>query len=406
MNPESELITSASSPSADDPSLGDLGSRSLAREFRQAQDSLRTLADDTGGFAVLNQNDFRGAFDRIVRENSNYYVLGYYPTNDRRDGRFRTISLRVKRPGLQVRARRGYVAPRGKAPDTKAAPASANAMSPTLAAAMTSPLPVRDVPLRVFAAPYKGPAPNATVAVAVEVGVEAFAFTEGNGTFNGQVEMSLAATDAEGKVRGGNRANVRMAMKPDTFARAKARGVRVLSTIDLPPGRYQLRVAAGDATTRAGSVVEDIEVPDFTKLPLSMSGLALTSASAGRTTTVKSKDLLDQLLPGPITTEREFDRTDELALYAEFYENTPKDAPAHKVDITMTLLADGGRVVHEDRAERSSTELQGKSGGYGYSTRIPLRDYEPGLYVIHVQARSRTSKDAAGIGRDVQIRVR
>ena len=91
--------------------------------MRLGQDSLRVLSDETGGFAVVNTNDIAGAFERLVEENSSYYVLGYYPSNDRRDGRFRKIEVRVNKPGLTVRARRGYVAPRGRAPGNQARPA-------------------------------------------------------------------------------------------------------------------------------------------------------------------------------------------------------------------------------------------------------------------------------------------
>ena len=73
--------------------------------MRLSQDSLRVLADATGGFAAVNRNDLNGAFDRIVTENSSYYMLGYYSTNDRRDGRYRKLEVRVKRPGLRVRSR-------------------------------------------------------------------------------------------------------------------------------------------------------------------------------------------------------------------------------------------------------------------------------------------------------------
>ena len=59
------------------------------------QDSLRVVADETGGFAVLNQNDFRNGFSRILDDNSSYYVLGYYPTNDKLDGRFRNVQVKV-----------------------------------------------------------------------------------------------------------------------------------------------------------------------------------------------------------------------------------------------------------------------------------------------------------------------
>src|ERR1051326_2551714 len=61
----------------------------LMNEMRLEHDSLRVVAEQTGGFAVLDQNDFRGGFDRILQDNSSYYVLGYRPTNDKRDGRFR-----------------------------------------------------------------------------------------------------------------------------------------------------------------------------------------------------------------------------------------------------------------------------------------------------------------------------
>jgi hypothetical protein len=119
----------------------------------------------------------------------------------------------------------------------------------------------------------------------------------------------------------------------------------------------------------------------------------------------KNQDPVLAALPGPPTTAREFTRNDELALFTEIYENAP-GAAAHKLDITTTMRAEDGRVVLQNREERASTELQGGRGGYGYMTRIPLKDYAPGLYVIHVEGRSRTSSDEHGVGRDVQIRIR
>ena len=91
MNAESDLIEVAGT-------VGDAGSRSIQNEMRLSQDSLRVLADSTGGFAAVNRNDLNGAFDRIVTENSSYYMLGFYSTNDRRNGRYRKLEVRVKRP--------------------------------------------------------------------------------------------------------------------------------------------------------------------------------------------------------------------------------------------------------------------------------------------------------------------
>ena len=62
-------------------------------------------------------------------------------------------------------------------------------------------------------------------------------------------------------------------------------------------------------------------------------------------------------------------------------------------------------MVQQVSEERSSTELQGKSGGYGFQARLPLDSVESGLYVIHVEGRSRASQDTV-VSRDIQIRVR
>ena len=385
-----------------DPGYG-ISQTSMLDELRLAQDSLRTLAEETGGFAAVNRNDFNGAFERVVSENSSYYMLGYYSSNERRDGRFRKIEVRVKRPGLQVRSRTGYAAPRGRAPETKTADGS-NTASAALRDAMNSPLPISAVGLSVFAAPFKGTAPNATVAIAVEIAADQFTFTEKNGVFANDLELAFSAVDTKGKVHPGDRNTINLTLKADTVAAVKARGFRMITQMELPPGRYQLRVAAAESGGRAGSVLYDLEVPDFHKLPLTMSGIAITSASAGQTRTARAKDPLRDFLPGPPIAAREFQRGDELAFFAEIYENDPR-AAAHKVDITTTVRADDGRIVQQNQEERASTELKGGRGGYGFTTRIPLADFAPGTYVLHVEARSRTAPDR-GVGRDVLFTVK
>ena len=58
--------------------------------------------------------DLDAAFHRIVAENSTYYLLGFVPTNEKQDGKYRRLAVRVKQPGLRVQARNGYVAPKAK----------------------------------------------------------------------------------------------------------------------------------------------------------------------------------------------------------------------------------------------------------------------------------------------------
>ena len=76
--------------------------------LRSRLDSTRMLADNTDGLAVQNTNDLNKGLRRISDDLSAYYLLGYYTTNTKLDGRFRNITVRVKRPGVSVRARKGY----------------------------------------------------------------------------------------------------------------------------------------------------------------------------------------------------------------------------------------------------------------------------------------------------------
>ena len=81
------------------------------RRLFNRQQSLMTLAEQTDGAFVLNTNDVTGAVSRFMTDLGSYYLLGYYSTNTRLDGRYRRLTVRVKRAGLEVRARPGYLAP-------------------------------------------------------------------------------------------------------------------------------------------------------------------------------------------------------------------------------------------------------------------------------------------------------
>jgi len=105
--------------------------------LRVKQDGLRFLADNTDGTSIINTNNVDGMLQRIVDDVSSYYLFGYYSTNTKLDGRFRNITVRVKRQGVKVRARRGY---RGRTADeliSSAAGAAATEASNTLTTALT-----------------------------------------------------------------------------------------------------------------------------------------------------------------------------------------------------------------------------------------------------------------------------
>jgi VWFA-related protein len=390
-----ETIGVTALPDQDDPSIG-IGQSSLRNELRVSQDSLRALADETGGFAAVNTNQFGDAFQRVVSDNSSYYVLAYYPPSSQRNGRFHKIEVKTARPGLTIRARKGYQAPRGKAPTV--APAAPGKPSNEVMEALNSPIPVSGVGMRMFAAPFKGAAPNASVLLGVELLGRDLALAQ-----DGKIEISYFAFDSDGKSRGGSTDSLTTNLRPETKARVQQTGFRMLNRVNLPPGRYYLKVAARDSVGGiSGSLMYDLEIPDYGKLPISMSGIVMTSLSGAAMVTAKADEELKEALPAPPIAIRSFPQNDEIALFAEIYDN--QASTPHRVDITTTVQTDDGRVLFKAEEERNSTELQGAKGGYGYTARIPLGDIEPGEYVLNVQAKSRLGNDA-GVGRQVRISV-
>ena len=382
----------------DDPSLG-IGTTSLMNELRRAQDSLRVLADETGGVAAINSNDFSQAFSRIQNENSTYYVLGYYPTNERRDGRFRKLEVKLSRPGLTVRSRKGYVAPKGK-PEVREAETAAGT-SAILRDALSSPLPESGLPLGVQAAVFKGTAPKASVAVVAQFGGRQLKFTEKDSEFLNTLELSMIAIDNRGKVQGGDRQTIDLKLKPETHQRVLAGGFRMISRVELPPGRYQLRVAARESGGLVGSVLYDLEVPDFSKASFSISGMVLTSSSAGIAPTARPDEQLAQVLKTPPTIMRDFLNLETLGVFAEIYDNETKP---HSVDITTSVVAENGSSVFKTEDQRSSSELGGARGGYGFTTQIALKDIAPGRYVLRIEAKSRLGDMPVAV-RETEFRV-
>ena len=387
--------------SASPPGENYLGVTSLNNELLYSQDNLRIVSNETGGTAFVNRNDFGTAFARIVQENSSYYVLAYYSKDGRRDGRFRRIDVKVKRPGLRVKARKGYTAPRGKAEPAKAVNAQT---SPALAEAVNSPVPMSGLGISVFAATLRGTDANASVHIALEIEGDKLRFADKQGTFDDDVEIAVVAVDQGGKLRDGGRDLINLRLRPQTHALVARNGVRILRRLEVPPGRYVLRIGVRDTGGGAvGSVTYDLDVPDFSRGGLAMSGLFLTSASASQIPTANPDPELKDVMRAPPATLRDFPRGDQLSYFTEIYDNQTKIA--HKVSIKATIIADDGKVVYTNTNERSSTELQGQRGGYGYSGELSLKEFAPGRYVFRVEARALVS-DGATATRELEFRVR
>jgi VWFA-related protein len=383
-------------PVFDDPRLG-LDTQGLARDVRRAQDVLRTLADETSGLAAVDTNDFAGAFARVVKDSSAYYVLGYTPAGAR-PGRFHKLDVRVSRPGARVRARSGYSLPRAREADARRDRAASRA----LAELLDVPVPRSGLPLTLHAAPFRGPKGKASVLVTVQVGGRAFRFAEKDGAFRDTLELAVVAVDTSGKVTGGDQ-KVDLNLKPRTREMVDAAGFRVLSWLELPPGRYQVR-AAGRAVNegRSGSVFADLEVPDFDDAPMALSGLVVTSAVARHVPTAGELRSLQAALPGAPTTWRTFHPADTMVVLAELYDG---EKSAHTVDFVTTLTASDGTVAFRGADERSAASAGAAGATIVHTAQLPLKSLAPGLYTLRVEARSRMGRNPPSAERALLVEV-
>jgi hypothetical protein len=246
----------------------------LADITREAEGS-EAIALDTGGFVIKNTNDLESGILRVSAESQAYYLLGYAPSDPRRDGKYRRIEVRLAREkakGLKVRARRGYYAPRDGPPVAKPA------ADPAIARALDSPFERREVPLRVAAYTFdEGVLEKSIVMVATEIDVRDVAFRSEDGRFKGELAFLLEAQHREtGEVYYDDQ-KIEMALLPETRNSLARTWYLFSRELTLPKGGYQVKVVVRDlGSGRIGSVTHDFEVPDPASFHISSPILADT----------------------------------------------------------------------------------------------------------------------------------
>ncbi len=363
-----------------DPSIGDC-------DLDAGIQSLRSISNGTGGFATVNSNNFDAGFDRIQRENSRYYVLGYYPSEHAPEGSFRKFELRTRRPGLQVEARQGYMTPRhspARPPEKGSMQASA-----LLRDAMDSVLPVNGLRLAASAAPFRGARPGAEVVVSVWVDGRDVTFKSAGGRFTGGLELAVGTMNSRGESGADEYSLVEMPLEGRSHSNVASAGIRIVRSLAVAPGRHQLRVGVLDRPTgRVGVVHLDLIVPDFRKAAFGMSGMLLSSSLAGMVPTAPGGPLgrLQRQLPGPPTLAREFRADEDLALYAEVYGARPA-APDLLVEASV-VDEDGREIYRSDDTEvgTAASGVVARDGMVEIHRVVPLRGLLPGCYLLRFEA--------------------
>jgi hypothetical protein len=404
----------------------------------------RALADATGGAALVNSNNWTDLFDTVVRDNSSYYMLGFRPGHDRDDGRYVRLEVSVARPDVHVRTRGGYLAPLREAQrEPLRRDQSRERPAPTAATArLASPISTDGIPMRVCATPFKGLSnDSATVALVMELDASSLGKAVSRGESTVTLDVSYLANGVGNRdLYPEVRHVARIPVEAIAASRTDRARVRLFSDVELREGRYQLRFASALAGV-AGSVVYDLEIPDFDDVDLALSGVALLSPSEAGVLTLRpdagagklrpaecdaswcepplgpgssalgpmgdsnDKPLVNGVLSRPPTAKRTFATTEDLVVVAELYEKRQRREQPHTVAVSAALRADDGRVIPLSSEERPSTTTRRASGGHLFTLRLPLGAVPPGDYALQVNARSDTRQGRVAT-REIPIEIR
>ncbi len=337
--------------------------------LRLAQQGLEITADVSGGFAVTNTDDFEHGMDRIVSDLDNYYLLGFYP-KDPNGGGFRELMVTVDQPGVLLRFRQGY--------EVGAPPPAPKTANPLTALALGM-VPKRDLPLRILASPFPGNGKNARVAATIEVTALRRDLEDANQKISDQLKYSLLVADVKsGKIvkQLTNTATV-SGTQPVSASEPSAIKYQMPMGVELPPGRYQFRASAiSTKLSRSGSVFLDLEVPDFTKDPVMLSGLEVGFADGARVTQARPPNAL-QIVPFDPSLDREFRTSDTVRV---FFEVARKNPATTKVTVDLV-----------DYTNRTVTTLTPPATGNAVEqvdVKLPLKGLTPGAYRVRATATS------------------
>ena len=241
-----------------------------------SQGGLARLADDTGGFLVRDTNNIGSAFTRIDEDMRFHYLLTYSPKNDVLDGNFRTIGVKVKRPGTRIFARKGYRAVR-----TPVAPSMLTYEAPLLEMLDKAPLP-NAFPSQAAAYSFPEADRPGLTPIVVRVTTDALQYQidPQKGTYNAQAAVVVRVRDSDGGVVQKLSQQYVLSGGAGELDAAKKGEILFYREAELAPGVYQVESIVYDAIANQGSArISTLSVPEPAAPRLRMSSLVLVARS-------------------------------------------------------------------------------------------------------------------------------
>ncbi len=351
---------------------------------RMSRDYLRTVAENSGGRAILETNDVDAGVAQIFRENSSYYLIGYRSTREPGDRRIRKVDVQVRRPDATAHTRNAYFDPRTRPRRSDLTPEL------QLASALSGVVALSDLSMQATAVPFAGPDRKTTL-VALAIGIHHPVPGDVGARVEETLQLQATALTARGEKKATAGETARLAFRSGVGEDAQ---YEVLTKLNLPPGRYQLRVAAQSALLgRNGSVYIDLDVPDFSGNGMQLSGVLMSSDPAWRLATAEG---LANLLPVPPTTVREFDNTTSVTAFARVYDRAREPAV---VRATITD-AEGATVFGRETAVDAARFTP--QGAADYQIKLPISSLRTGRYLLTIEAVGKSKP----VSRQVRLAVK
>jgi VWFA-related protein len=357
------------------------------------QETLVTLASDTGGRAFLDSNDFSQVFKGVQQDTSTYYLLGYHSTNLARDGRYRHITVKVNQPGMKLDYRRGYYAPADYKHSTK------DDKELQLEQELASELPATDLPVYLSTAYFRVESNKFYVPISLAIPGSQIPFARSSDRDKATLDIIGIVLDSEHHPITRIRDTVKLAV--DTSSEVRKKNVQYDTGVSLVPGKYHLKfVVRENESGRMGSFETDLEIPDLKTHPLKISSIVLASQLQAAKKGAPLNPLVrdgQEIIPN---VTHVFSASQHLRLYYEVYEPGRANAAASKAAaasgihlITSVVFFRGNAKVFESSlVELTELNVRDRKAGV-FQLDLPLSSLKPGFYTCQVNV----IDDAAGV---------
>jgi VWFA-related protein len=350
----------------------------------QTQETLATLASDTGGRAFFDSNDFSKAYDRVQADTSTYYVLGYRSTNNKMDGHYRRLRVKLNRSDAKLEYRTGYYGPRDFQHFTK------EDREQQLQDEIASDLPNTDVPVYLSTELFRAQEDKYFIPVALVVPGSAIPFTPANDKDKASLDIVGLVREEKTKFPVGNiRDTVKVALEGTQETRRH--NVQYNTGFLLAPGSYHLKfVVRENQNGSMGSFETDLNVPDLKKSPFRMSTIVIANQKSPAPKKKTPNPLVRDGMEIIPNVAHVFRTDQSLYMYYEIYDparvkSEEKGKTSSGIRVLSSVQFFRGKVKAYETPPVEARELNAPDRkAAAFQLEVPLAQLKPGWYTCQV----------------------